>query len=89
MYERASFYFHSTSLDFALSDTTAFADFELLNSVASGLQLLIGKFTFTSGQIILHLEKYSYCVHYSTAPSGVKSSLDAKGRINDWKIQSW
>lgn len=69
--------FISTSLDFIPSNSTAVADFELLNSFASGLYVLIDKFAFAYGQIILYLEKYSYCVFYSIEPSRVKCSLDA------------
>lgn len=67
--------FISSSLDFISSNSTAVADFELLNSPTSGLYISIDKSAFAYGQIILYLEEYSYCVFYSIEPSRVKCSL--------------
>ena len=43
----------------------------------TALYILTDKSAFSYGQIVLCLEKYSYCMFYSTEPSRVKCSLDA------------
>lgn len=54
----------------------AVADFEPWDSSSLHCTFWLTNWPF-HGQIVLCLEKYSYCMFYSTEPSRVKCSLDA------------